>query len=125
MIIHCANNLQAGQIVNQVGKYLYKHLDGAFKFDKSSNMCDVYFLLLYQREDSPDMHEMHIDLNITTYQNKIRVNILEVTPEERTLGYNCYEPEVFSKDLESGKERIYNNVVRKVSKAYQDYEFIF
>ena len=124
MRIFCATNLQAGQIVNKVGKYLYNHLDGAFRFSKSSNMCDVYFLLLYQAEGDDEVHEMHIDINVTTYQNKIRVNIIEVTPEERTLGYNCYEPHVFD-DLEAGKDRIYKTIVRKVSKAYEDYDFLF
>ena len=125
MRIFCANNLQASQIVNRVGKYLYKHLDGAFKYETSSNMCDVNFLLLYQEEGSTEVKEMHIDINITTYQNKIRVNVIEITPEERTLGFNCYEPEIFLQGMESAKERIFNNIVRKVSKAYAEFDFIF
>lgn len=126
--------LQAGQQVNRIGKYLYKNLDGAFKYKTSSNTCDVYFTLLYQipylqripgkGKQYNDVHEMVIDLNVTTYQNKVRVNIVEMDPNERTLGYDVYLPEKLE-DLESAKKTILNKVIKKVSKAYEDYDFLF
>lgn len=126
--------LQASQQVNRVGKYLYKTLDGAFKFKVSSNMYDVYVTLLYQiprlqqipgkGKDYNDVHEMTLDINITTYQNKIRVNIIELTPDERTLGFDLFKPEEM-KDLQLAKKLILDKVRRRVSKAYQDYDFLF
>lgn len=126
--------LQAGQQVNRIGKYLYKNLDGAFKYKTSSNTCDVYFTLLYQipylqripgkGKQYNDVHEMVIDLNVTTYQNKVRVNIVEMDPNERTLGYDVYLPEKLE-DLESAKKTILNKVIKKVSKAYENYDFLF
>ena len=90
------SKLSANQQVNRVGKYLYKNIDGAFKYKTSSNACDIYFTLLYQlplesRDESKgkeynDIHEITVDINITTYQNKIRVNVIEMTPKQRTLG---------------------------------------
>lgn len=139
MKILCKSNkpqpkLQAGQQVNRVGKYLYKNLDGAFKIEHSPNMIDVYVTLLYQLpklqripgkgREYNDVHEMTLDINITTYQNKLRVNVIEMTPEERTLGYDCYSPEKLD-NLEDAKDMIFNRIVKKVSKAYQDYDFIF
>lgn len=117
--------IPANLAVNKIGKYLYKHLDGAFKFKTSANTCDVYFLLLYQEPGVCDVQEMHINLNITTYQNKVRVNAIEVTPEERTLGYDCYSPELIQTDLEAAKKKIFDTVVKRVSKAYEGYDFIF
>lgn len=131
-----SNNLKipASQIVTKISKHLYKNIDGAFKFTKSSNMCDIYFTLLYQipyweripgkGSDYNDMHEMTINLNITTYNNSIRVNVIEVTPEERTLGYDLYKPEALQ-DLDKAQTRILNKVILRVSKAYKDYDFIF
>lgn len=126
--------LQAGQQVNRIGKYLFKNLEGAFKYKTSANMCDIYFTLLYQipylqripgkGKEYNDVHEMTIDLNITTYQNKVRVNIIEMDPNERTIGYDCYSPVVLQ-DLESAKKLILGKVIKKVSKAYQDYDFLF
>lgn len=81
--------LQAGQQVNRIGKYLYKHIDGAYNMVKSPNMVDIYFIVLYQlkedlrTEDDHDMHEMSINLNVTTYSNKVRINIIEVSPKEK------------------------------------------
>lgn len=126
--------LQAGQQVNRVGKYLYKHLDGAFKIEFSPNTCDVYITLLYQLpyldripgkgKEYNSVHEMTLDLNITTYQDKLRINVLETDENERTLGHNVYGPEYLI-DLEQAKQLIFNNIVKKVSKAYEEYDFIF
>ena len=129
-----SNKIPANQQVNRVGKYLYKNIDGAFKFKTSSNMCDVYFTLLYQLpeyaqdlskgEEYNDVHEITIDINITTYQNKVRVNTIELDPKQRTLGYDLYDP-CSLEDLETAKKRVFARVVKKVAKAYAEYEFLF
>lgn len=125
--------LQAGQQVNRVGQYLYKNIDGAFKIEKTGNMCDVYFMILYEipklqrrfgHPEDREMHEMHINLNITTYQNKIRVNVIEVSPDERTLGSYTFSPEVME-DLPNAKKLIYNKVVKRIAKVYEEYDFVF
>lgn len=135
MRILCNNRkkLEPGQQVNKVGQYLYKNIDGAFKIEKTGNMCDVYFMILYEvprlqrRFGHPEdrkLNEMHINLNITTYQNKIRVNVIEVSPEERTLGCYTFSPEVME-DLPNAKKLIYDKVVKRVAKVYEDYDFVF
>lgn len=126
--------LPASTIVNRVGKYLYNHLDGAFKFQTSSNTFDVYTTVLYQLPryaqipgKGPkynDVHEMVLNLSITTYVNKVRVNIIEVSPEEKTIGFDVYEPSVLM-DLEEAKRIIFQKVCKRISKAYQDYYFLF
>ena len=116
--------MNANQQVNRLGKYLYKYLDSAFKYTTSSNTCDVYFLLLYQIPGQLDVQEMNIDISITTYQNKIRVNVLEVSPNERTLGCYTFSLAVVE-NLENAKNLILDKVVKRVSKVYEDYDFVF
>ena len=126
--------IPANKKVNILGKYLYKHLDGAFKYTTTSNTCDVYFTLLYQLKpqdqlpsntpEENDDHELTIDLSITTYQNKIRVNILEVTAMEKTIGCDVYDPEI-TKALKSAMDLIYSRTVKRVSRAFKDYDFLF
>lgn len=128
------NTVPASLQVKRVGKFLYKHLDGAKDIKFSSNMCDVYFTLLYQiprlqrvpgkGKEYNDVHEMTIDLNITTYQNKVRVNILEVTPNQKTISYLLYQPESLM-DLEHAKRFILSDVCKKLNKEYRDYDFIY
>ena len=129
------NLIPAGQQVNRLGKYLYRHLDGAFKMKKSPNMCDVYVTLLYAipvnlvkqyrlNEEQSKVNEMTLDLNITTYQNKVRVNIIELTPEERTLGFDVFTPEQLQ-DPNTALKLVYNKVKQRVSKAYEDWDFLF
>lgn len=123
-----------GQWVNKVGKYLYNNLDGAFKFKKSVNMYDVYITLLYQLKEEDrdpdkgneynDVHEMTLDLNVTTYQNKLRINVIEDDKNERTIGHFVVSEEKLQ-DLESAKDLIYNKVIKQVSKAYEGFDFIF
>lgn len=123
-------NTSASQQVKRIGKYLYNHLETAYNYKSGSNEFDVYFTLYYQKIHPKlgiainDIQEMNININITTYQNKIRVNIFEVTPWERTLGYKLFQPEKLE-DLPSAMKMIWNYVVTKVSKAYEEYDFIF
>ena len=126
--------LEAGQQVNRVGKYLYKNIDGALKIKFSPNMCDVYMMILYQiprlqqipgrGKEYNSMHEMILNLNITTYQNKLRVNIIEESPEERTLGHATYSPEKLM-NLNDAQHLILNDIVKRLSKVYEEYDFLF
>lgn len=119
------------QFINRLGKYLYKNIDGAFKFKNSGNMFDVWMTLLYavpsdelQKGQEQAVHEMTINLNITTYQNKVRVNSIEVSPNERTLGCDVYKAERLE-DFEAAKELILNKICKHIHKWYSDYEILF
>lgn len=114
------------QQLNRIGKYLYKNLDGAFKFESSSNMFDVYITLLYQDVTNKDdtVNEMTLDLNLTTYQDKLRINIYEVTPEERTLGSFTVKSDKLV-NLSDLTKFVFQRIVKYVDKAYEDYEFIY
>lgn len=128
------NKIPTNLQVNKVGKYLYKNIDGAFKYKTSSNTCDVYFTLLYQLpywdripgkgSDYNDVHEMTINISMTTYQNKIRVNIIEITPDERTLGSFVLKPEQLE-DLSLTKKLILDKIRNRVEKVYEDYDFLY
>ena len=136
MKIECRSNqmLSANQQVNRLGKFLYKHIDGSFNYKKSSNMYDVYMTILSQlpvdKQDEAkgkefnDLHEMTLDINITTYMNKIRINIVEMTPEEKTIGYDLYEPEKLE-DLVKASEIILKKIHKRISREFREYEFLF
>ena len=125
------NKLQAGQIVNSVGRYLYKHIDTAYSIKESPNMVDVYFEIAYQllpeyrkvKEDE-EAHRMSINVNVTTYQNKIRVNVIEVSPEERTLGFDTFKPEIFE-NINEGMKIVLDKVRNRMKKSFKEYEFYF
>lgn len=114
------------QQINRIGKYLYKNLDGAFKFESLSNMFDVYITLLYQDTLNNDdkVNEMTLDLNLTTYQDKLRINIYEVTPEKRTLGSFTVKSDKLV-NLSDLTKFVFQRIVKYINKAYEDYEFIY
>ena len=119
----------ASTVVNMVGKYLYKHLDGAFKYTKDRNTYDVYVILLYELKEEwggtpNEVEEMTIDISITTYQNKIRVDTIEVTPQERTLGFDLFKVEDML-DMELAMSIIKWKVGNRIRKAYSHYIILF
>ncbi|WP_301003158.1 hypothetical protein [uncultured Duncaniella sp.] len=121
--------IQAGPMVNKLGKYLNKNLVGAFKFRTSSNMCDVYLTFLFQRPwpglgNVDDVHEITMDINITTYANKVRVNIIEMTPQERTLACVVLDPNKIG-DLEVMKQKVETKVRSSLDNAYEGYEILY
>lgn len=130
------NQLQAGQQVNRLGKYLYKNLDGAFKIKNSPNTCDVYVTVLYQiplevrkrynmTEDKyAEVHEMTVNISITTYQNKVRINVIEMTKGEKTIGFDLYPPESLVNLQESAK-KVFQKVCKRIEKEFKDYDFLF
>jgi len=134
MKILLSSNIPTNKKVNQVGKYLYKHIDGAYKIHNSSNMVDVYMSIYYQipmlsrkpggDKEYSDLYEMKLNINITTYQNKIRVNMIEISPEERTLGHKVYKPEQLE-DVISACNMIMSDVRKRIVKIFEDYIFVF
>ena len=129
------NGTNPGKFVNTLGKYFYKHLDGAFSFEKSSNMFDVYTVILYQAPieviqkyglegKQADTNEAVIDINITTYQNKIRINFIMQDPEEFTLGHRVFNLEK-SKDMEFIRDESMLYLKKRLEKYYEGFDFLF
>ena len=113
------------QLVNKIGKYLYRHIDGSYKIQFSVNTCDTYMFMYYQASGE-EMNQMNFDISITTYQNKIRINITEITTLEKTIGQLIYKPEVYEKMNEATfLAKILDDVIAKIEKEYQEYEFVF
>lgn len=134
-LILCGKNTtqpkyQGGQAVNIIGKYLFKHIDGAYNFKKGANTYDIYFTILYQlkeeyrTEEDHDMHEMNINISITTYSDKLRMNIIEISPREKTLGFNTFSLSKFD-DLQAGYELVMRAIQKRLQKEYEYYDFIF
>lgn len=128
------NNPPPNQFINKIGKYLNKSLSGAYKMKIGPNMCDVYTLVLYQLprfqqipgkgKEYNDVHEMKYVISISAYADKIRVSLIEISPNEKTLGFNTYTVDQML-NLKDGCELIYHNICKRLQKEYKDYNFLF
>ena len=89
-------------------------------------MFDVYITAYYQDTSRLDssIEEMNIDINITTYSNKLRINIISLDENEKTIGSDVYTPE-FLEDLQKAYNKIMNRIKYRMSKEFSKYEFIF
>lgn len=126
---------QASELVNRVGKHLYEHIDGAYKFSKGPNHFYVYMTVLYElpvyvgknqvrKYSEEGMQEIDVILDITTYQNKIRVNTILKNPDEVTVGFDLFKPNQFE-DLHGGCEKIEQKVRKRIDKYFEDYETLY
>ena len=128
------NTYQPTQIVNILSKYIYNHLDGRYKFKIGMNKCDIYSKVYYQVPeisvdpsqdiDYSDINEMDLNINVTTYQDAIRININEISPLETTIGYLKYSIKNFD-NISKLKEKCMEDIQKKIMKRYDKYEFVF
>ena len=115
----------AGAIVNKVGKYLKKNIDGAYKITFKPMICEVLMRMYYQLEGDPDtFNEMDFEISITSYQNKVRVNLTEITELEKTIGQIILREEEL-KDLSLAKKRILETLKKAIAKEFKDYIFVY
>ena len=134
-----AQELQAGQQVNKIAKYLKKHIDGAYKLSFNPGMsADVYITIYYQipgdvlqlmkkydaKGIDDSMKSMDIDISLTSYQNKIRINVIRMDDGEKTLGHFVMKPDEV-KDLDNVLGTIKDKVANFIEKEYADYDFAF
>lgn len=128
------NGLKLQQVLNKIGKYIYKHIDGAYKIQFSSNQCDVWFNVYYQPkyydripgkgEQYNDVKTMSINLNLATYQDKIRVNVIDGSGYGKTLGHFVLKDTDLS-SFQAARDVIYDTTIRIIVKNYKDTDFIF
>jgi len=129
------NRLPLPSQVKRLGKYLKDNLTGVYKVQEPPNEYIVYTTVLYQIDPEvrkmlkkypkefqgkeEDIYEMNIYLNITTYGQYIRVNVIKLDQYEQTLGYLRLE----SKELISlpyCKQKIVNYVKKVIERKYKD-----
>lgn len=116
------DTIPASKQITRIGKYLYNHIDGAYKFSSGSNSYDVYIVISYKDSSNEDK-ELNLDLNLTTYQNKIRMNIIALDPQEQTVGSDVFKPEEVQ-NLEAAYQKILQKVYKRIEKAFPDFEFV-
>lgn len=117
--------LNPGTCINKVGKYLNKNIDGAYKISFSPMHCEVKMRMYYQTPDDPDsFKEMKFIIDITSYQNKLRVNITEDTKNEKTIGQLILFPEELT-DLPLVKYKVMETLIKSIDKEYKGFDFVY
>lgn len=135
---------QASQVLNSLGKYLYKSLDGSTDYAKSSNMFEITLIVLYEIPQEirnkyhisdkkySSLNQMEISLNLTTYASKIRINLIESGKSEKTLGHTTIDLLKYhnkglkpSQYFDAIRESTEKFIVKTLEKNFEGYEFIF
>ena len=130
------------QLVKSLGKYLFNHLSGATNYQVFNNNVEIDELILYQvpyeiikkynlqNIDETDVKEMEIKIFITTYQNKIRMNLIAEDEYEVTLGHMTFNMDKY-KDIDANKffkiakDKVESYIIRRLNAVFEGYEFLF
>lgn len=128
------NSIAPGQLVNKLGEYLYKELDSAYSFNKSSNLYEVYLEAYYQVPHYPDhpqdkikydeIKTMKLMISLTHYDETIRINLIELGEYEPTIAHKTYKIKELE-TLNNARTTIEKLIRDSLTKYFKDYEFIF
>lgn len=111
-------------LLKPLAKYLYTNIGSATSWTSQSNVVTVQFTVyIVHPIDVEGQTIDHVDLevNITTYSNKIRIELFEKTPLERTLAFYVYTPENVQ-DFKYMKTDILKKIKKAVTKYYEGIE---
>lgn len=121
-----------GKLVNQVGEFLRKQFKDAYKIEKQPNQYEIYFHLIYQwkykegyeRED-PDVHDLNVSINLTCYQDKLRINFMDRSGYGKVLG-SWVIPADKLVDVHNARTIIFNKIMKRLEKLFgTDYDYVF
>lgn len=128
--------LDVTKLPGVVGKALYKRLDGAYSYKATSNTSEVKSTILYQipvevsdrynlsQEEREQVNVMDVLIALTTYSNKIRVEVVELSPEEKTIGFRTFPKEHFD-NVQDGVQRVLAFVAKSIKKEFDGYDVLF
>ena len=132
------NRLPLPSQVKRLGKYLKDNLAGVYDVKEPPNEYIIYDTILYQIKKSlrqemkeyPELegieervYDKNYYFNITTYQQYIRINIIQLDKYEKTVGFLRFD----QKDLISlpyCKRKLLDYVKKVISKEYKGYEVL-
>lgn len=135
-IVSTAAPLNPTKLVNTVGKSISKKLLGTLRKRKESNECIVDCTILYQipkevshrymlpKEVRDNVGEMDVQISVTTYSNKIRVNMVQLTPKQKTMGCKTFKVDTFN-NVQQGMKAVMTFIGKCVEREYPEYEVLF
>ena len=116
---------EKGKVTSGIVKYLRKNIDGAYKIAFHPMECEVFMYMYYQVPENADtLDEMKFIISITSYANKIRINLTEDTKYEKTIGQLILQPEEVT-DLNTVRKRVLTMVKKSINKEFAEFDFVF
>lgn len=134
--VNSAKQMEVTKLVNTVGKSLYKKLDGSYSFKKGNGFSEVKSTILYQipkevsdrynlaQEEREKVNVMEVTISITTYSNKLRVEVIELSPEEKTIAFKTFKSDMFN-NIQQGISVVYDFITSSIEKEFNGYEILF
>ena len=128
MLAIFAAKSSAGSYVNRIGKYLKQHMDGSYKIKFSPMECEVFFQMLFEVPENRETYgEIRFVISTVSYQNKLRINITELTEREKTIGQLILKDADVANmtDFEEVRYKVINSINKYLEKEYPGYYLVF
>ena len=129
--------MEPSQLVNRLGKYLYKNIESAYNIEYRPHECDISMTVLYEiprdimrmypqefKDVMDTLNEMNISLSLVGYGDKVRMNLISEDTGEQTLGQKIYPMDKLLNSREA-KQLILRDIHKILNKSFEKYEFIF
>lgn len=134
--IVCSDKVNLPTIRNSCAKSLYKKLDGAYDIKIGSTTADIKSTILYQipveisdrynlpKDTRDTVNEMDVRISFATYSDKLRVEVIQLAPEEYTMGFKTFNSSTFD-NTQVGIQKVIKWVKSVIEKQYNGYEVLF
>jgi hypothetical protein len=114
-----------GTLIKKVGKYLNDVIDGTYKIAFHPMECEIFMRMYYQIPNVKEsFDEMKFIISVTSYQNKLRINLTEDDEYEKTIGQLILFPEELT-DLPIVRKRVLQMIKKAISKEFREFDFIY
>lgn len=105
-----ASPATANQYANTFSNYIYKHLDTAYRYDKSvGNIFDIYAIT--ETEPTYD-----IKISVTTYSDKVRINVFFTGTRELLVSIVMQPKKFTAQDSKLNLEYLMDRIYTKLEK---------
>lgn len=110
--------------VKKIAKYVWSRISGRTKltFRPNESVIDMFLYYHTGRQEDP-VEEVDIQLSLTAYSGKLRLNVINMSDNEKTLLHTTIDAS--GKEPEDIRSEIMESVRRALSKEYTEYDFIF
>ena len=136
MIISASDSIEMNKICNTVSKSIKKRFDGAYKYKKSSNICELWSTILYQipkevsdrydldYDTRKDVKVMDVLIHFTSYSGKLRIEVTELSPNEKTIGFKTFKQSIFN-NMQKGVQSVYDFIKMSIEAEFNGYDILF
>ena len=136
LVCSSGTGVEMSKVQQSIAKRLYKELDGAYSLIKKSNLSEVESTILYQipqhvsdyynlpKDVRDEVNVMDVLISTASYADKVRIEIIERSPEEKTIAFRSFKAKDFE-NVQKGVQKVVDYIKFSIREEFSKYEVLF